>query len=93
VRFSIRFRGFPVYFYYQFQRRRFAMRFPFPLRFFEPDRRREPAPTYADPIDHPAIAAMSLSELADLPIWRAGEAENAKPDFRAGAKRETCGIR
>ena len=69
------------------------MRFPFSWSFRRPARCAELAPTAPDPIDHPAITAMSLKELADLPMWRATATEEIPADLRPRAKRETCGAR
>jgi hypothetical protein len=66
------------------------VRFPFPWSFHRPVRHAQHAPTGPDPIDHPAIAAMSLRELADLPLWRPTASEEVPPDFRPRAKRETA---
>lgn len=47
-------------------------------------------PTEPDPIDHPAISAMSLIELADLPMWTARRDE--RETLAAAPSRETCKI-
>jgi len=57
------------------------VRFPPLWSFRRPLRRVELAPTGPDPIDHPAISAMSLMELADLPMWRATATEEAPVDL------------
>ena len=64
------------------------MRFPFSWSFRRPARRAELAPTGPDPIDHPAIAAMSPRELADLPMWRMTATEETTANLRPRAERE-----
>ena len=46
-----------------------------------------------DPIDHPDIAAMSLTELADLPLWpdpSSQGAASAREARREDARRARC---
>jgi hypothetical protein len=71
--------------------RRLVVRFPFWWSFRRSAQRVEPSPTGPDPIDHPAIAAMSLRELADLPMWRMPAREEAVANLPPRAKQERCG--
>ena len=60
----------------------------FPWSFRRPGRRAGYVSIRPDPIDHPAIARMSLAELADLPLWPATSAEEPPPDLRPRVERE-----